>query len=67
MSTWSLTGVDKTAALAATSYNRQVSVGLGVESQCCVIVSASWMTVAKLHVDCSASPKTVRSALRSCL
>ena len=30
MSTWSLTGVDKTVGLAATSCNRQVSVRLGV-------------------------------------
>ena len=28
MSTWSLTGVDKTAGLAVTSYSRRVRVGL---------------------------------------
>ena len=39
MSTWSLTGVDKTAGLAATSCSR-VRVGLGVQSQSCAIVSA---------------------------
>ena len=40
MSTWSLTGVDKTAGLAVTSCSRRARVGLGVQSQSCAIVSA---------------------------
>ena len=40
MSTWSLTGVDKTAGLAATSCSRRVRVALGVQSHSCAIVSA---------------------------
>ena len=40
MSTWSLTGVDMTAGLAATSCSRRVRVSLGVQSQSCAIVSA---------------------------
>ena len=40
MSTWSLTWVDMTAGLAATSCSRRVRVGFSVQSQSCVIVSA---------------------------
>ena len=41
MSTWSLTGVDKTADLIVISCSRRVLVGVGVQFQSCTIVSAS--------------------------
>ena len=67
MSTWSLTGVDKTAGLAVTSCSRRVLVGLGVQSQSCAIVSALGRLPAKLQVDCSTGPKPPSSAQRPCL
>ena len=67
MSTWSLTGVDMTTGLAVTSCSRRVRVGLGVQSQKLRHSQCSWMTLAKLQVDCSAGPKPPRSAWRPCL
>ena len=48
MSTYSLTGMDKTAGLAATSCSRRVRVDLGVQSQ----IYARWIVALapKLHV-----------------
>ena len=54
MSTWSLTGVDMTADLEVASYSRRGLVSSGAQSQSYGIVSDTWMTSAKLQVDCTA-------------
>ena len=73
MSTWSLTGVDMTAGLAVTSCKyvtscgRRVLVGLGVQSQSCVIVSAPGLLRLSSRWTVALALKLPRSAWMPCL